>query len=97
MLSTPQKSTIDGMTTSQHPRPTTTDDSRDHRRRRHKAVILGVTIVALALGWWSSPVLGGVVTLVASVVGAAVLAPGPIGGDRRSAGGDGRNDSIWYQ
>jgi hypothetical protein len=81
------------VTTTPQPRPITIEDSRDHTRWRRKAVIIVVTAAGLTLAWLLSPVAGGIVTIMASVVLAAVVAPGPIDGDgpRR----DFRNDVGW--
>jgi hypothetical protein len=88
------RSSIDVVTTSPHP-PSSPRDDAELRHLRRRAITVGVSIVVLALAWWLSPVLGGVATLVASVVLAAALAPDRIDTQRHGAGCDVRDDGRW--
>jgi hypothetical protein len=82
------------MTATQHlPQRTT---SPDDARVRRCALIVGVSIVVLALAWWFSPVLGGVLTIAASLVLARSLAPGRTDIGPRRPAHDFRNDGGRY-
>ena len=59
------------------------------------AFIIGVSAVVLTLAWWLSPVVGGILTIVASVILAAVLAPGTTDIDGQN-GHDRSHDASWY-
>jgi hypothetical protein len=63
---------------------------------RRSASIVGVSIVVLTLAWWLSPVLGGVLTIVASVVLAGALTPGRTDIGPRGPHRDVPNDAGWY-
>jgi hypothetical protein len=90
-----ERPTIDDMSTPQHPRSTTIDDPHSRHPGRH-AHVVGLSAAALALAWWMSPVLGGVLTLAASLILAAALAPDRSFLDRHGVGGGCRNDIGWY-
>jgi hypothetical protein len=72
----------------------TIQDRRGTRNLRRRASFGGISVVVLVVAWLFNPVLGGVFTLVASVVLSAVLAPDRI--DGRGVGGDFRNDAGPY-
>ena len=50
----------------------------------------------MAFAWWLRPVMGGVVTVVASVVLAAILAPGRTDIGPRGPDHDFREDVDWH-
>jgi hypothetical protein len=95
MYTVPPEPTVDGMTTTQHRRPTVTEPSSGHRRLRNRAIAAVIIVAGLMIAWWISPELGGVLTIVASVALAGILAPRPIDDGGHRAGGDLRNVTWW--
>jgi hypothetical protein len=82
------------VTTSPHP-PSLTRDDAELRHLRRRATTVGVSAIVLALAWLLSPVLGGVMTLAASVFLAGALAPDRIDTQRHGPGRDFRDDGRW--
>lgn len=78
------------------PRALTCAVDPGHPRLRRYSIIMGVSVVVLTIAWWVNPALGGILTLVASVVLASALAPGQIDIDRHRAGLDYRDTVGWY-
>jgi hypothetical protein len=88
------RSSIKVVTTSPHP-PSITAAEAELRHVRRRAITVGVSAVVLALTWWLSPDLGGVTTLVASVVLAATFAPDRIDTQRHGAARNFLDDGRW--
>jgi hypothetical protein len=96
MYTTLQKSTIDHVTTTSHPKPVITENSRRHPRRRRYAITFVVSAVALTLAWWWSPLLVGVLALAAPFVLLVVLTPRTFDNDPHDPDREWRNHVGWW-
>jgi hypothetical protein len=89
--------TIDNVTTASQTQPSAPQHTPPaHPRRRHYAVILGVSAIILTFAWWLSPTLGALLTIVTWVLLLArALGSDSIDSDRDRHVPDYRG-SIWY-